>query len=252
FSFWAVIVAAAGKHIGRGYPWKGFGKGHGDSPVRPSTFESKTRPPRFEGPASVEEMLKELQSVLKESSSTLIAIEADQHYHSTFKEILAVKRGIEKFQFHLIGHEFQVEMDMSFFPSMLQFKRKMLPYAQLLRWSNWFSQWKFTVKHIKGTENVASHKEEGSSSTPTLPIPVFDLPEEIVETIGDLTFEKRAKLCYKMFLTILLKNHGLCIKGSGFTQTTHSSTSSTSMTYGGFQKKHCASSTTSLKASRLA
>ncbi|GJT06076.1 hypothetical protein Tco_0840538 [Tanacetum coccineum] len=61
--------------------------------------------------------------------------------------------------------------------------------------------------------SVASHKEEGSSSTPTPPIPIFDLPEEIVETIGDLTFEKRAKLCYKMFLTILLKNHGLCIKG---------------------------------------
>ncbi|GJY92739.1 putative reverse transcriptase domain, viral movement protein [Tanacetum coccineum] len=135
---------------------------------------------------------------------------SEQHYHSTFKEILAVKRGIEKFQFHLIGHEFQVEMDMSSFPRMLQFKRKMLPHAQLLRWSNWFSQWKFTVKHIKGTENVladflsrpkaykseenypkeasqvqkhtphllsmvfsvASHKEEGSSSTPTPPIPL--------------------------------------------------------------------------------
>ncbi|GKC09723.1 putative reverse transcriptase domain, viral movement protein, partial [Tanacetum coccineum] len=53
----------------------------------------------------------------------------EQHYHSTFKEILAVKRGIEKFQFHLIGHEFQVEMDMSSFPRMLQFKRKMLPHA---------------------------------------------------------------------------------------------------------------------------
>lgn len=78
----------------------------------------------------------------------------EPHYHSTFKEIIAVKRGIEKFQFHLIGHEFQVEMDMSSFPRMLQFKRKMLPHAQLLRWSNWFSQWKFTVKHIKGTENV--------------------------------------------------------------------------------------------------
>ena len=35
------------------------------------------------------------------------------HYHSTFKEILAVKHGIEKFQFHLLGHHFLVEMDMS-------------------------------------------------------------------------------------------------------------------------------------------
>ncbi|GKA27100.1 putative reverse transcriptase domain, viral movement protein [Tanacetum coccineum] len=79
---------------------------------------------------------------------------SEQHYHSTFKEILTVIRGIEKFQFHLIGHEFLVEMDMSSFPCMLQFKRKMLPHAQLLWWSNWFSRWKFTVKHIKGTENV--------------------------------------------------------------------------------------------------
>ncbi|GJS28649.1 putative reverse transcriptase domain, viral movement protein [Tanacetum coccineum] len=31
---------------------------------------------------------------------------SEHHYHSTFKEILAVKRGIEKFLFHLIGHEF--------------------------------------------------------------------------------------------------------------------------------------------------
>ncbi|GJZ87936.1 hypothetical protein Tco_0659718 [Tanacetum coccineum] len=59
--------------------------------------------------------------------------------------------------------------------------------------------------------SVASHKEEGSSSTPIPPIPVFDLREEIVETIGDFTFEKRARLCYKTFLAILLKNYGLCI-----------------------------------------
>nr|GEY24434.1 hypothetical protein [Tanacetum cinerariifolium] len=114
--------------------------------------------------------------------------------------------------------------------------------------------WKFTVKHIKGTENdlvdflsrpkaykleenyskdasrvqnytphflsmvfsVTSQKEERSSSNTTPTVPVFDLPEEIVETIGDLTFEKRAKICYKTFLTILLKNHGLCIKGLRF------------------------------------
>ncbi|GJR02305.1 hypothetical protein Tco_0525289 [Tanacetum coccineum] len=36
------------------------------------------------------------------------------------------------------------------------------------------------------------------------------------EDVGDLTFEKRAKLCYKTFLTILLKNHGLCVKGLRF------------------------------------
>nr|GFC62396.1 putative reverse transcriptase domain, viral movement protein [Tanacetum cinerariifolium] len=31
---------------------------------------------------------------------------SEKHYHSTFKKILAVKRGIEMFQFHLIGHDF--------------------------------------------------------------------------------------------------------------------------------------------------
>ena len=45
-------------------------------------------------------------------------------------------------------------MDMSSFPKMLQFKRKMLPHPQLLRWSNWFSLWSFQVKHIKGKDNL--------------------------------------------------------------------------------------------------
>ena len=40
-------------------------------------------------------------------------------YHSTFKEILAIKHRIEKFQFHLLGHNFLVEMDMSSFSKML-------------------------------------------------------------------------------------------------------------------------------------
>ena len=79
---------------------------------------------------------------------------SELHYHSTFKEILAVKHGIEKFQFHLLGHNFLVEMDMSSFPKMLQFKRKIFPHPQLLRWSNWFSQWSFQVKHIKGKDNL--------------------------------------------------------------------------------------------------
>ncbi|XP_043717881.1 uncharacterized protein LOC122665809 [Telopea speciosissima] len=60
---------------------------------------------------------------------------SEQHYHSTFKEILAVHRGIEKFQFFLIGHTFQLEMDMTAFPRMLQFKQKQLPESQLLRWA---------------------------------------------------------------------------------------------------------------------
>lgn len=47
---------------------------------------------------------------------------SEEHYYSTFKEIFAVKRGIEKFQFHLIGFHFHIEMDMASFPRMIQFK----------------------------------------------------------------------------------------------------------------------------------
>jgi len=59
--------------------------------------------------------------------------ESETHYHSTFKEILAVKYGIQKFEFHLAAYHFTIVMDCSSFPNMLQFKRKMLPHPQLLR-----------------------------------------------------------------------------------------------------------------------
>lgn len=44
---------------------------------------------------------------------------SELHYHSTFKEVLAVQRGTEKFQSHLIAHEFMIEMDMSSLPKIL-------------------------------------------------------------------------------------------------------------------------------------
>ncbi|MED6153552.1 hypothetical protein PIB30_103150, partial [Stylosanthes scabra] len=37
---------------------------------------------------------------------------------------------------------------------MLDAKGKRLSYAQLLRWKDWFSRYKFTVKHIKGNHNI--------------------------------------------------------------------------------------------------
>ncbi|KAK8589939.1 hypothetical protein V6N12_024328 [Hibiscus sabdariffa] len=80
--------------------------------------------------------------------------DAEIHYHSTFKEILAVKRGISKFDFHLIGHHFLVEMDMSSFPQMLKFKQKTVSHPQLLRWAEWFSKYSFECKHIKGKTDV--------------------------------------------------------------------------------------------------
>ncbi|WVY95102.1 hypothetical protein V8G54_034190 [Vigna mungo] len=55
--------------------------------------------------------------------------EAKDHYHTTYKEALAVKNGIKKFDFHLRD-------------------------PQILRLKDWFSRYDFTVKHIKGNKNL--------------------------------------------------------------------------------------------------
>ena len=48
--------------------------------------------------------------------------ESQLHYHSTFKELLAIKQGIMKFEFHLIGHHFLVETDFAASKGMIRFK----------------------------------------------------------------------------------------------------------------------------------
>ena len=126
-------------------------------------------------------------------------------------------------------------MDMSSFPKMLQFKRKMLPHPQLLRWSNWFSQWSFQVKHIKGKDNLIidylSRKppalnaiiippllcvypitdpssSSGSSSADPNDIlnMIENLPSKIKDQIKTLTLEARTKRIIKT-LHDYLKKH---------------------------------------------
>lgn len=80
--------------------------------------------------------------------------EAKKYYHATYKEALAIKMGIQKFDFHLRGYQFEVHMDNSSFPKILEFKNKMPPDPQTLHLKNWFSIYDFSVKHIKGTQNV--------------------------------------------------------------------------------------------------
>ncbi|KAH9697723.1 hypothetical protein KPL71_023728 [Citrus sinensis] len=53
--------------------------------------------------------------------------DTQKHYHSVFKEILAVKNGIKKFEYHLIGHHFLIRMDSSAFPNIFHFKGKIVP-----------------------------------------------------------------------------------------------------------------------------
>ncbi|KAH9780622.1 hypothetical protein KPL71_008144 [Citrus sinensis] len=80
--------------------------------------------------------------------------DTQKHYHSVFKEILAVKNGIKKFEYHLIGHHFLIRMDSSAFPNILNFKGKTVLEKMLLRLKDWFSKYDFSVKHIKGSQNL--------------------------------------------------------------------------------------------------
>ncbi|KAH9792718.1 hypothetical protein KPL71_004246 [Citrus sinensis] len=60
------------------------------------------------------------------------------HYHSVFKEVLAVKHGIQNFEYHLIDYHFLVGMDNSAFPNIMNFKGKNVPDKMLLRLKDWF------------------------------------------------------------------------------------------------------------------
>lgn len=51
----------------------------------------------------------------------------EQYYRKIYKEILALKYGIQKFEFHLIGHRFLVQLNNSSFVRVLEFKNKALP-----------------------------------------------------------------------------------------------------------------------------
>ena len=59
--------------------------------------------------------------------------DAQKYYHTVYKEILAMKNSIKKFEFHLIGHRFLIRLDNSAFPNILNFKQKVIPEKALLR-----------------------------------------------------------------------------------------------------------------------
>ncbi|KAH9686166.1 hypothetical protein KPL70_014265 [Citrus sinensis] len=65
---------------------------------------------------------------------------SEKNYHVIYKEILAVKYGIKKFEFHLISHNFLIRMDNSSFPKIFDFKNKLLPDKQLLNLKTWFAR----------------------------------------------------------------------------------------------------------------
>ncbi|KAH9649247.1 hypothetical protein KPL70_025910 [Citrus sinensis] len=104
--------------------------------------------------------------------------DSEKNYHVIYKEILAVKYGIKKFEFHIISHKFLINMDNSSFPRIFDFKNKLLPDKQLLSLKTWFAKYDFTVQHIKGNQNLildfltrpAINKPALISSIQTIPV----------------------------------------------------------------------------------
>ncbi|KAK0580148.1 hypothetical protein LWI29_037057 [Acer saccharum] len=80
--------------------------------------------------------------------------DSQQHYHTIYKEILAVKYGIQKLDFHLRTRNFIVEIDNSSFPKILDFRNKIPPNPLLLRLKDWFARYDFNVRHVKGHHNI--------------------------------------------------------------------------------------------------
>ncbi|KAH0665351.1 hypothetical protein KY290_027601 [Solanum tuberosum] len=48
-------------------------------------------------------------------------------------------------------------MDMRAFPKMIQINSKIIPNPQILQWAQWFSPYKFEVKHLKGKYNIMAY-----------------------------------------------------------------------------------------------
>ena len=87
---------------------------------------------------------------------------------------------------------------------MLKFKRKMLPQPQLLRWLNWFSQWSFDDKHIKGKYNILA---DFFSKPPAPPIQMVSLiisyifPLEPTPALETLPEEVKSIILEKLLAT---------------------------------------------------
>ncbi|MED6163814.1 hypothetical protein PIB30_083674, partial [Stylosanthes scabra] len=59
---------------------------------------------------------------------------------------------------------------------MLDAKGKTLPDSQLMRWKDWFSRYKFTVKHIKGNHNIiADYLSRPNKDPPPKTLHIFTM-----------------------------------------------------------------------------
>lgn len=80
---------------------------------------------------------------------------AEKNYHSIEKEILAVKRAIQKLELYIINKEFVIRTDNKNFKTFCTRKiDKQIGRGRLARWQEFFSQYDFTVEWKAGKDNI--------------------------------------------------------------------------------------------------
>ncbi|KAL2506130.1 RNA-directed DNA polymerase [Abeliophyllum distichum] len=134
-------------------------------------------------------------------------------------------------------------MDMSAFPKMLSFKQKQIPNSQLLRWAEWFANFDFEVKHIKGHDNLLpnllsrpkpkisaikpipiicmmgpfSSKPSSSESSSSIPSEIYpnmdNFSSEINNLIKDKTLKARSRELMLKYQSLVIQKHGIHIFG---------------------------------------
>ena len=93
-----------------------------------------------------------IEDVCRYSSGTFK--DAEKNYHINEKELLAVKRGIAKFEIFLLPTKFLVRTDNTQVRAFI--KNNLDPTIankRLIRWQVWFANFNFEVEYIAGREN---------------------------------------------------------------------------------------------------
>lgn len=78
---------------------------------------------------------------------------AESKYSTVEKELLAVVEGVKKYYFYLFGEKFTLETDHMPLTSLHTSKNA---NARLMRWAMFLQQFSFSVRYIKGSDNVGA------------------------------------------------------------------------------------------------